>query len=387
MKRPFSSLAVIALLAPLCLAQEQTAPAPAKITLEPVRPALELDTVQSADQFYTEARTRILVPARVHNDADFAYNMLAALYAKAQAADATLTKKQWVLAIHERAVAGDVEAGYLWGAARMARFGIGLGPNQEVEGYIGALMKKGSLEAKRDYAVLYLSGKGVPKDPIKAFELAKQAADAGLPSALTLLGQMYNSGIGTPRNVEAAYAAWKKAADAGDIIGQYNYGISIASGDDFPQDLAAGLPYLKKAADAGEDRAMYNYGQALSEGMGGLTADPAAGAALIERAALAGNVAAQNLTGHNYAHGEGLGQDDTMASLYWEAAARNGNRAAQFTFAERKRDGTGTPANRDEAISWLKKSAAQDNDNAIADLQEMGIEWPEKQPTPPGPSH
>ncbi len=282
MKLNFPSLVVLALLA-LPSSMPAPAPPPAKITLVPVRPALELDTVKSVGAFYSEARTRIVVPARVHNNADFAYNMLAALYAKAKAADAPLTMKQWVLAIHDRAVAGDVEAGYLYGAARMSKFGIGLGPDKEVEGYIGALMKKGRPEAERDYAVLYLSGKGVAESPTKAFALAKKAADTGLPSALTLLGQFYNAGIGTPRDVNAAYAAWKKAADAGDAIAQYNYGIGVAMGDEILKDESAGLSYLKKSADAGEDRAMFNYGVALSEGMGGLTADPKAGAEYIER--------------------------------------------------------------------------------------------------------
>lgn len=353
-----------------------------KATLTP--PGLKLDTVKSAEEQIAENRTKIVVPARKHNYVDYTRHLLDEAFTQAKMKDGTLTPKAWALSFHDQALAGNVEACYWWGAVRLAAFGVKLGPNQEVEHYLAVPMKAGKPEAEIDYAILLWDGRGVASDHKKAFELVRKAAGTGLPSAQNLLGEFYNAGVGTEKDQLKAVECWKKAAESGDVIGEYFYGLALATGDGVPANESVGMPMLKKAADAGDDRAQFNYGTALSEGLAGLTPDVTAGTAYQDKAALAGNVKAQNAMGHNYAHGVGVEQDDLLASLYWEAAAINGNDAAQFTFAERKYYGVGTKKNKDEGIEWLKKSADQGNDDAIADLKEFGVEWtPRKTPSSP----
>lgn len=79
----------------------------------------------------SEAKMRALlvVPKRQHSDSDFAYNMLQAMYDKALKANATLTKRAFILPYHDKTVAGDAEAGYYYGAARLSGFGVSTGPD------------------------------------------------------------------------------------------------------------------------------------------------------------------------------------------------------------------------------------------------------------------
>ncbi|MEO6993278.1 MAG: tetratricopeptide repeat protein, partial [Lacunisphaera sp.] len=320
----------------------------------------------------TAARERILhTRERPHAFTDYAYLMLAKLYTQAKTADPKLTQRAWILAIHDRAIAGDEEAGYLWGAARLSRFAVGLGPNHELEHYIRAMMKKGKPEAERDYAILCLVGTGGEVDLDQAYTLAEKAADGGLPSAISLLGEWYWDGKGTDVDKVEAGKFWKRAADAGDPVAQYYYGTNTASGEGLPKDEAVGVAYLRKASEAGYDLAMLDYGIALELGLYGQAKDAAMGTMYIDRAALAGNVTAQNFMGKKYAAGRGVAQDDAWACVYWRAAAQNGNADAQFSLGSALLNGEGVAKDKTEAVKWLTQASAHDNTDATDLLDQI----------------
>ena len=340
----------------------------------PVPKTMTLGTVKNAYEQIAQDRERLLnVPVQDHNYSEYAYNMLRALHERAKESDAALTRRAFVLTYVAKAKAGDMVAGYYAAAARFAKFGISGSDDKALERDIGAAMRKGKPEAERDYAVLLASGIGVAQAPDKAFALAKKAAASGLASAQALMGEFYSAGTGTAEDPVAATAAWKKAADGGDIPGTFRYGEAATGAYGMKEDAAIGVAQMKKAAEAGDDRAQYFYGMSTEIGMYGLAKDLKVGTALIEKAAEAGNLTAQNIMGLKYARGMGVSRDATYANMYFEAAAKNGNAEAQANFGVRMIDGTGMTVNREEGIAWLKKSAAQNHEDAISTLQKLGV--------------
>ena len=353
-------------------AQSQPATATAERALVPR--IATLGSVKSASEQIAQDRERLLnTPVRIHNPSEYAYNMLNVLYEKARGSDASLTRRAFVLAFVAKAKAGDIDAGYYAAAARMAKFGLGGGPDAELESGIGAAMRKGKPEAERDYAVLLRNGIGVAKDADKALALAKKAAASGLPSAYALMGEFYSTGIGTAADPAAATAAWKNAAEGGDIPGTFRFGEAATGAYGMKEDAPLGIAQMKKAADAGDDRAQYFLGMSTEIGMYGLAKDLKAGTALVEKAADAGNPTAQNIMGLKYSRGAGVSKDPEYANMYFEAAAKSGNARAQVNYGGRMIDGEGMNANREEGIAWLKKAAAQKNADAIEQLLELGI--------------
>ncbi len=373
--RTFLALALCpAFMASINGAHAQSQPVAATAERAPVPRTATLGSVKSASEQIAQDRERLLnTPVPIHNPSEYAYNMHRALYEKARGSDAALTRRAFVLAFVAKAKAGDIDAGYYAAAARMAKFGLSGGPDAEMESGIGGAMRKGKPEAERDYAVLLSNGIGVAKDADKALALVKKAAASGLPSAYALLGVFYSEGIGTPADPAAATAAWKKAAEGGDIPGIFHYGEAATGAYGMKEDAALGIAQMKKAADAGDDRAQYFLGMSTEIGMYGLAKDLKAGTAFVEKAADAGNPAAQNIMGLKYSRGAGVSRDTEYANMYFEAAAKNGNARAQLNFGVRMIDGEGMTANREEGIAWLKKAAAQKNEDAIEQLQELGV--------------
>ncbi|CAN5453402.1 hypothetical protein BH09GEM1_BH09GEM1_43450 [soil metagenome] len=321
-------------------------------------------TAEMAQTPEMKLRSMIMVPERKHSDNDFSWNMLQAMYDKAKATTPSLTPRAFVLAYHDKAVAGNVDAGYYYGAARMSGFGIGLGPDKEIDGYIGAAAKTGKLEALRDYAVItYI--KGTKGSDTAAYQLAKKAADAGLPSGMVLAAEFLQAGVGTREDAVEAALLFKKGADAGDMIGAFNMGELLSQ-----TNPATAMQYFMAVAASGDDRGMLAYGMAQVRGKG-TAQNEAEGVQLVQAAAQKGNPTAQYLTAVFYSNGShGVKQDDTAGRLYMEAAATNGDSDAQIEFGLMNLDGDmGVPKNHDVGMEWMMKAAKQKNPRALEEMK------------------
>jgi TPR repeat protein len=324
-----------------------------------------LATAEMAQTPEMKLRSMIMVPEKKHSDADFAYNMLQAMFDKAKATNPSLTPRAFVLAFHDKAVAGNVDAGYYYGAARMAGFGIGYGPDKEVEGYIGAAAKAGKLEAIRDYAVLTFKGAGVKEDAAAAYQLAKKAADGGLASGMTLAAEFLQAGVGVKEDAIEAALLFKKGAEAGDMIGAYNMGELLSQANP-----TTAMRYFMADAASGDDRGMLAYGMAQVRGKG-TTQNEEEGVRLVQAAAQKGNPTAQRLIAIFYTNGShGVKQDDTAGRLYMEAAATNDDSEAQIEFGLMNLDGDmGVPRNHDVGMEWMMKAAKQKNPRALEEMK------------------
>jgi TPR repeat protein len=69
-------------------------------------------------------------------------------------------------------------------------------------------------------ALIYRDGnQSILKDPHRAFELAKKAADAGNSYAMVVLGEIYEEGEGVPRNPVMAFKCYENAAKTDSVDG------------------------------------------------------------------------------------------------------------------------------------------------------------------------
>ena len=75
--------------------------------------------------------------------------------------------------------------------------------------------EQGFMAAQFNLGVMYASGRGVPKDYVKAVKWYKKAAEQGLVNAQFNLGASYANGEGVPQSNVFAYMWWLLAKAQG----------------------------------------------------------------------------------------------------------------------------------------------------------------------------
>ena len=76
----------------------------------------------------------------------------------------------------------------------------------------------------------------------------------------TSLGLMYVDGRGVPKDETQAVAWFRKSADQGDADAQANLGLMYKSGRGVPKDEAQAVPWYRKAVEQGVANAQFNLG-------------------------------------------------------------------------------------------------------------------------------
>ena len=92
------------------------------------------------------------------------------------------------------------------------------------------LANAGDAKAQHDMALLYLSGRHVPKDPSQAAAWFEKAAVQGLANAQFNLGVLYQRGEGMTQNDRLAFFWYQSAAEQGLARAQHNLATAYADG-------------------------------------------------------------------------------------------------------------------------------------------------------------
>ena len=100
--------------------------------------------------------------------------------------------------------------------------------NAEAEGPLDAMVK--GMEHGSAMADFALGNEFVEKDPERAVEFYRSAAEYGLPEAQFNLGRMHALGKGVPQNHPEAVKWFRLSADQGFPTAQYNLGVAYAKG-------------------------------------------------------------------------------------------------------------------------------------------------------------
>lgn len=207
-----------------------------------------------------------------------------------------------------------------------------------------------------------LKGDGVEKDEKKGFQQMETAALAGHLPAMAGLGYLYSAGIGVSKDPEKAKEWFRKAADQGHAISCLNLGktlvaenrgADVGEGGDVAK-LNEGVSWIRKSADLELNDGRTTYGLILLRGEHGVKEDPKAAALYLIPAAEGGDVEAMNALGTMYQIGKGVPFDAGAAERFWRKAATSGHVKAQANLGEFLLENSGNNTDRRvEALAWL----------------------------------
>lgn len=146
------------------------------------------------------------------------------------------------------------------------------------------LAEKGDSQAQFDLGVMYLYGKGVPKNPETAFSWFKKAAEQGHAAAQYAVGRMYYYGQGVAQDGKEAARWFRKSADKGFADAQFALGVMYQFGKSVDKDLNEAARWYESAADSGLAAAQYALGTMYTLG-DGVVKDAEAGLQWLRKAA------------------------------------------------------------------------------------------------------
>jgi hypothetical protein len=123
-----------------------------------------------------------------------------------------------------------------------------------------------SEEGMYSRGMLYFQGEGgYPKDPVKAAEWFRPAAEKGSVSAAEMLGRMYQDGIGVSKDDRQAFYWWNLAYTLEGTYGhpdsQAQVGIMYLHGSGVTKDVEKGLDLCRQAAERGSADAQFALGR------------------------------------------------------------------------------------------------------------------------------
>jgi len=191
------------------------------------------------------------------------------------------------------------------------------------------------------------------ESPGERVQLIRDGAEADIPEAQVIYGQMHLDGAGVSRDPAAAFGWFWKAAQFGNLMALNMLGRCYDLGWGIAVDKKRAAECFRIAAERGLDWGMYNYATALTLG-DGVAEDRPAALAWFERAAAMGNAKAANYIGSFHEDGWVVEQDMRVAADFYAQAAEGGDFRGMFNHARMLAD-----AGRiDDALAWLERCAA-----------------------------
>ncbi|MHB8885828.1 MAG: hypothetical protein ACYC5H_12275 [Methylovirgula sp.] len=132
-----------------------------------------------------------------------------------------------------------------------------------------SLAQAGDAKAQYEFANLYATGNGLPRDLKLAAHWYEKSAAQGLAPAQYRLGSLYEKGIGVKRSLAQATLWYRKAAEAGNIRAMHNLAVLTAEGGvSGKPDYALAAHWFRKAAEYGVHDSQYNLAILLARGLG-----------------------------------------------------------------------------------------------------------------------
>ena len=235
---------------------------------------------------------------------------------------------------------------------------------------VAALAAAGDAEALFVLARFSEDGLGKKKDDAEAVRWYRQAADRGLPAAMTNLGWMYDTGRGVAKDDNEAVRWYRQAADKGDPVAMNNLGWMYAKGRGVKKDDAEALRWYHKAADKEYTRAMTNLGKRYENGCG-VAQDDAEAVRWYRQAAEKGYPRAMTYLGCMYVKGRGVEKDAKEAVRWFRKAADKDDACAMVNLGEMYENGEGVESDEKEAVRWYERAAKLGNKSARGALNRI----------------
>lgn len=240
--------------------------------------------------------------------------------------------------------------------------------------YIFRAAEGGYVPAFRIVGMSYRAGEGVRQDFQAGIRWLQRSAEAGDALAMVELGRSHLYGWGTPVSHVEAKSLFQKAAAAGEVLGELNLGFLFKETREFPE----AFRFFLHAAERGNSEAMHQLFHCYWCGIGVGTNVASAKTWLI-KAAEAGNSEAQYEVAETFFNApwrqeaaNPQGEKYLFQALKWyEKAAQQQHRMAQWKLASCYLTGHGTEINEERAVEWLRTAADGGYWPALRDLAEL----------------
>ena len=195
----------------------------------------------------------------------------------------------------------------------------------------------------------------------QTFARISQEAAAGQVQSQFNLARIYYAGYGATARDDAQARRWfAAAANQGHIPAAALYGAMLYNGQGGPADRASGLAHLKHAAETGEHYAEALYGFYTLSAAAKIDPDKPQpeGVAMLERAADAGEVVAQNALGRVvYRLGVGAAHDRVKVIKYLKLAAAQNDPSSMYDLGQFYAGGSGVEKDLPRGVDLIKRSA------------------------------
>ena len=207
--------------------------------------------------------------------------------------------------------------------------------------------EQGNEYCRRQLALCYTYGCGVPKDLKQAVECYRQGADKGEPESIYQLALCYKYGNGVPKDPKQAVSLFRQGAEKNDISCVYHLALCYKYGDGVPKDPKQAVKWFRVGADIKLDTkdmakwmrtggtgiscvdCQYQLAQCFLHGYG-VNKDLQQAVSLFKKAAGAGHVRAQYSLGRCLELGQGVvNKDPGEAAVWYRKAAKQGHRGAE----------------------------------------------------------
>jgi TPR repeat protein len=175
-------------------------------------------------------------------------------------------------------------------------------------------------DARYTFALMYLTGDGVPKDAAREIYWYEAAATAGSPRASFTLAQMYYHGEGVPRSEQKAVRYASLAAEQRHAGAMFFLGTLYYHGRGVTVDKAKAVSWIRKAAGLGHAEAEHALGMLLFSGEG-VAVDKVEGVKWLGKAARQGDEGAREVLRELVAYRGGMPRE-TLAIADAQAKPR-----------------------------------------------------------------
>jgi len=229
----------------------------------------------------------------------------------------------------------------------------------------------GDADAAFRLAMMYYAGTpDCPRNPPVAVYWFRKAADAGSIPSRYNLGLCYEFGIGIEKSRIQAYREYETASGAGLLQARLRCAIMLRTG--LPEEHTAerttpgikadpvrAMELFQELADDGLADARRYLAEMLLNPPPELRMPPDAARAVphLQKAAAAGNSAAQKLLADCYLAGNGIAADPQKARQLLQQAAEHGNADAMSRLGDMLEYGIGIMPDEAAAYQWFKKAA------------------------------
>ena len=220
------------------------------------------------------------------------------------------------------------------------------------------------------YGLRKIDGVGTDPDPTLGETWLRRAAENGITPAYSSLGELYANGTLGKKDQAEATKWYLKAAKNGDTFAQVEMANRYATGLGVEQSEPKATKWRLNAAKRGDTWSQVDLAERLMIGKG-TKPNPEAALRIMERAAKSGNVYAQRRVAEFYDRGPGGTADPTAATLWLIVAANAGNTDAQYQVGMRLMAGKGIEPRPEEAVQWLERAAQSGNVEAQKTMAEL----------------